>query len=262
MERTPAVVIRLVPWSETSYVVTLFTRRWGKVEAVAKGARRHKNPYDTAMELLACCEVVLIRKPSEALDVLTEAKLSFRFRPPGRHLENLYAAYYLAEMLQVLTQPDDPHQKLFDLAQQVLQLWRCEPINPWMVFRWETAALKLLGHCPSLGRCVECGRSLVPRGTGTFAPVHGGVLCVRCRRGRRPLVALSAPSWKAWLVMAQEPLEAVLRTEPLSFGRPGEIRAVMNLYLSHLRGSPWRMHRFLPPAVPLSSRKPGRQTAS
>ncbi len=246
MERTAALVIRLVPWSEASYVVGLFTRRFGKVEAVAKGARRAKNPFDTAMELLAVSDVVLLRKRSEALDIVAEAKLEFRFRPPAGSLANLYAAYYVAEMLQVLTEPEDAQPSLFDAAVSVLELWRRRTINPWMVFRWETAALKLLGVQPSLAHCVECGQAVVPRARVAFAPVHGGVVCNRCRGGKRPLLTLSAPTWKAWMALAQEPLTAVVRQEPLQTGSSGELRSVMNQYLAHLRGGPWRLHPLLP----------------
>ncbi len=246
MERTAALVIRLVPWSEASYVVELFTRRFGKVEAVAKGARRAKNAFDTAMELLAVSDVVLLRKRSDALDVVAEAKLEFRFRPPGAALPNLYAAYYVAEMLHVLTEPEDAQPSLFDAAVAVLRQWRRREINPWMVFRWETAALKLLGVHPSLTHCVECGTAVVPRGRVAFGPVHGGVLCPGCRRGKRPLVTLSAPTWKAWLALAREPLQKLTSPRPLEFGSSGELRAVMNQYLAHLRGSPWRMHPLLP----------------
>ncbi len=246
MERTAALVIRLVPWSEASYVVELFTRRLGKVEAVAKGARRAKNPFDTAMELLAVSDAVLLRKRGEALDIVAEAKLEFRFRPPQAALANLYAGYYVAEMLHALTEPEDAQPSLFDAAVAVLELWRRREVNPWMIFRWETAALKLLGVQPSLAHCAECGRVASPRGRIAFAPIHGGVVCPECRQGKRPVLSLSAPTWKAWMALAQEPLAAVTRTQPLPIGSSGELRAVMNQYLAHLRGAPWRMHPLLP----------------
>ena len=40
LEKTDAIVIRLVDFSETSCVVTLFSRDYGKIAALAKGARR------------------------------------------------------------------------------------------------------------------------------------------------------------------------------------------------------------------------------
>ena len=115
-EKATAIVLRVIEFSETSSVVTLFTRDFGKIRALAKGARRPKGPFESALDLLGLCRIVFLRKSSDALDLLTEAKLERRFRPPGGDLSNLYAAYYVAELLNELTDDYDPHPELFDAA--------------------------------------------------------------------------------------------------------------------------------------------------
>ena len=97
LEKTDAIVIRLVDFSETSCVVTLFSRHFGKIAALAKGARRPKGPFDSALDLLTVCRIVFLHKSSDALDLLTEAKMVRRFRSASRSLPHLYAAYYIAE---------------------------------------------------------------------------------------------------------------------------------------------------------------------
>src|SRR5215468_5196458 len=119
-EKTLALVLRAVEFSETSSVVTLFTRDFGKIRGLAKGARRPKGPFESALDLLSLCRLVFLRKSSEALDLLTEAKLERRFRPANRDLSNLYAGYYVAELLNEFTDDYDPHAQLFDLADQTL----------------------------------------------------------------------------------------------------------------------------------------------
>src|SRR6478672_6151478 len=115
-EKSLAIVLRTIEFSETSVVATLFTERFGKISALAKGARRPKGPFESALDLLSLCRIVFLRKSSDALDLLTEAKLERRFRVVGRDLSNLYAAYYLAELLNELTDSADPHPELFDAA--------------------------------------------------------------------------------------------------------------------------------------------------
>src|SRR5271154_301987 len=119
-EKADALVLRSVDFSETSSVVTLFTREFGKIGALAKGARRPKGPFESALDLLALCRIVFLRKSSEALDLLTEAKLERRFRPAPRSLSSLYAGYYLAELLAKLPESYDPHPELFDQADRAL----------------------------------------------------------------------------------------------------------------------------------------------
>ena len=74
-EKTQAIVLKMIEFSETSCIVTLFTEGFGKVGALAKGARRPKGPFEGAIDLLALIRIVFLRKSSEALDLLTEAKL-------------------------------------------------------------------------------------------------------------------------------------------------------------------------------------------
>ena len=65
-EKVQAIVIRVVEFSETSCVVTLFTREFGKISGLAKGARRPKSPFESALDLLAVCRIVFLHKSSDA----------------------------------------------------------------------------------------------------------------------------------------------------------------------------------------------------
>ena len=120
-DQTTALVLRAIEFSETSLVVTLLTKDFGRVSALAKGARRPKGPFEGSLDLLSVCRVVVIRKNSESLDLLTEAKLLRRFRGAERSLQRVYAGYYLSEMLRLLlTDDNDPHPDVYNLALQTL----------------------------------------------------------------------------------------------------------------------------------------------
>src|SRR5205809_6004985 len=97
LETADALVVRLHDFSESSRVVTLWTRELGKVRALAKGAKRLKSSFESALDLLTVCDIVLLRKTSGALDLLKEARASERFPRLRRDLAALYAGYYVAE---------------------------------------------------------------------------------------------------------------------------------------------------------------------
>ncbi len=240
-EKTDAIVIRLVDFSETSCVVTLFSRDYGKIAALAKGARRPKGPFDSALDLLTVCRIVFLHKSSDALDLLTEAKMVRRFRSASRSLPHLYAAYYIAELLAALTDDADPHEELFDAAlAAITALDELADVEATVV-RFELETLRILGHLPSVDLCTGCGMEIVGEGRVAFGLLTGGVLCGLCRRGLSQVLGVS-----------QEVLQAIRETTgsdqvtpPLDDRVRGELRGVMNHYFSHLMGRRPRMQSFL-----------------
>jgi DNA repair protein RecO (recombination protein O) len=241
--KTDAIVLKIVDFSESSCVVTLFTRDFGKISGLAKGARRPKSSFEAALDLLAVCRIVFLHKSSEALDLLTEAKLERRFRAATRDLSRLYAGYYVAELLIELTDEGDPHPELFAAAETALAALSGDgEIRRW-VLRFEMTALRLLGHMPSLSACVECGRKVVADRRAAFGLIAGGVLCDEHRRGKRQVVALSATALGVLRCFAAEKdawQETVV--DPRVWG---EVRGLMNQYFTHLTGHRLRMPRYL-----------------
>ena len=243
-EKATALVLRVIDFSETSAVVTLFTREFGKVRALAKGAHRPKGPFESALDLLAVCRVVFLRKSSDALDLLTEAKLERRFRPPPGALANLYAAYYIAELLGELTDDYDPHPELFDATERALARLRKRDAVAPVVVHFELTALRLLGHLPSLDTCVECGKTVKESGRTPFSQQAGGVLCKSCRVGRKQIISIS-PGVLAAMSRLAVPNDEGSAPAELDRRTSGELRAVLNHYVSHLLGREPRMQRYL-----------------
>ncbi len=181
-EKTEAVVIRLADFSESSRVVTLFSRDWGKVSAVAKGARRLKGPFEAALDLLAVCRIVFIRKSSSSLDILTEAQLISRFRPQGRNLNRFYGGYYLAELLSSLTEDYDPHLVLYDEAVQTLSRLAADEDPKLALLRFELVVLREIGQLPAFDLCVVCGQETSQGGPFGFWVSQGGLICPKCQK--------------------------------------------------------------------------------
>jgi DNA repair protein RecO (recombination protein O) len=284
-EKSLALILRLVEFSETSVVVTLFTRDFGKITAVAKGARRPQSPFEAALDLLALVRVLFLHKSSGAMDLLTEARLERRFRAASRDLARLHAGYYVAELLRELTDDADPHPELFDEADRTLADLDGDAPVAMALVRFELAALRLLGHLPALHECVGCGTPLEAAGRVAFGQIAGGVLCPKCRAGQRSVVSVSSQAIAALRRVAegevQGPKSKVENMESEGRGlarRPeqeenvggprcevddrnsevaerhaeeldrkvlGEIRGLLNNYLAHLVGHKLRMHPYI-----------------
>ncbi len=270
-EKSLAIVLRVTEYSETSCIVNLLTREFGRIGAIAKGARRPKSPFNAGIDVLAVCQIVFINKPS-ALSILTEAKLERRFRAGERDLKRLYAGYYVIELIRTLTDEGERAPELFDLTHEMLvQLDKgvfSENEMNHRILQYELSLLDLLGQLPMLTRCVSCGREKTMLSEVNFGLNAGGVLCQTCRRGKPNVVQVSTTGFQSLLDLvgaqigqqgsnsdnwnqAHQVKERQLRswtsttTEPTSVDDLSEIRDLIQLYITHLLGYPPKLYSFM-----------------
>lgn len=257
-EKTPAIILKVVDFSETSCVVTLFTHSLGKITALAKGARRPKGPFESAIDVLAVCHVVFLHKTTGAMDLLTEAKLDRRFRSAARDLQRLYSGYYLVELLRTLTDEADPHPEVFEHAMKALHAIDGDGDVARSVFEFECGLLQALGHTPMLTRCVACGINKTRIERVHFGLADGGLLCNDCSRGKSAIKILGSDCLQFMMDQFGVTLESAStfsdsnveqgdNPEQSFHSRPGypEARQVMNQYLNYLVGHQIRLQKYI-----------------
>ena len=245
MPSADALILRTVDFSETSRIITLYTRQFGKIEALAKGGRRLKGPFESSLDILARTSVTFIPKRGEALDLLTESKLIRRFRVHAANLAGTLGGYYVVELVNSFTAVSDPLPPLYDLAVKVLNQLEEGTFVMRTLLRFEGRFLHLIGHLPELRNCVECG-SVIPRGPDiriVFGITDGGVLCPACLPGHRHTVAVTAETLETWesLISPLDKSEAWKRL-PMSRQTLGAIRRLVNQYICTLLDGKPRLH--------------------
>jgi DNA repair protein RecO (recombination protein O) len=242
VEKAIALVLRTADWSESSRIATLWTREFGKVRALAKGGRRLKSNFESALDLLTVCSIVFLRKSSGSLDLLTEAQVLERFPRLRTDLQALYAGYYVAELLADWTEDYDPHPFLFDEARETLQtVGTPGTVTALRVARFELVLLRELGYAPALHDCVACGAELAGQGLA-FSPAAGGVLCPPCAPRQRVRRPLSAATWQA-LQALSETGEAWRREWSPAVRK--ELRQLLGQYVTYLLGRQPRLLSYL-----------------
>lgn len=232
-------MVRVSDWSETSRIATLFTREHGKLRVLAKGGRRLRSPFESSLDLLNHDRMVLIRKTSGGLHLLTEASQMGKFQGLARNYQALNGAYLVAELLGDWTEENDPHPVVFEAALGCLRDLETGSWNPRdRVVFFELALLVDLGYRPEFAGCVGCGKK-AEKGPAAFAFGSGGLMCRECRRDQRGWRELPEPCWK----LARDLVAA------LEAGRDGrtefseaaesarrEVRRWLGEYLSWIRG--------------------------
>jgi DNA repair protein RecO (recombination protein O) len=254
-EKAQALVLRTTDWSETSRIATLWTREFGKVRALAKGGRRLKSNFENALDLLTYCSIVFLRKSHGSLDLLTEAQVVRRFPRLRSDLAALHGAYYVAELLEAMTEEHDPHPMLFDAALETLDLLgspgagEAPAVGPCVV-RFELVLLQEVGYSPALDGCASCGGP-VDEQRPAFSYAAGGLVCPNCVAGCRDRRPLSPAAREMLRALQPPPADAPpsgeamedARRRPWEAGVRREVRQLLGQYITYLLG---RRPRLLP----------------
>ena len=177
------ICLRKVEYSETSQILTLFGRAYGRVQLIAKGAHRRTkagaSKFDGGIDLLDVGDAVFSHAPERELSPLTEWHLLDGHLELRRGLRPMHLALYAAELVNLLIEEHDPHAELFDRMQQtLLELGTGRIEESFLSF--ELDLLREAGYLPELGGCLQCGSMLTERERAYFSPSRGGVVCRNC----------------------------------------------------------------------------------
>ena len=105
-------------WSESSLILEVFTRHYGRIALVAKGAKRPSSSFRPI--LLPLQPLHLAFGGDAEIRTLRAAEWQGgHVMPTG---DALMAGYYLNELLLTLLARDDPHPGLFDVYADVVQV--------------------------------------------------------------------------------------------------------------------------------------------
>jgi DNA repair protein RecO (recombination protein O) len=180
---TDAVVLHIFDYLETSRIVRLATREMGVQSALARGARRSRSRYGSALDLFASGVAELSTKPGRELHTLTSFDV-VRARPRlAEDLGRFTGASALAE-LTLRFSGEDTHPELFETFVAALDALDAADsgttVDVSLCSAWRIVGE--LGFAPSLDRCSSCETIVPADQPASFSHRAGGVLCAGCAR--------------------------------------------------------------------------------
>jgi DNA repair protein RecO (recombination protein O) len=187
--RDEAVVLRVHKLGEADRIVTLLTRRHGRVRAVGKGVRRTSSRFGARLEPGSHIDVQLYSRLPEGqaapdgrrnLDVVQQTESIDAF---GARLADDYARWTAAsaicETAERLTEEGEPALRLFLLVVGALRALVAHEHDPGLVLdAFLIRAMANAGWEPALTECAKCSR---PGPHAGFNVPAGGAVCDDCR---------------------------------------------------------------------------------
>jgi DNA repair protein RecO (recombination protein O) len=169
-DHEPGYVLHTYPYKETSLIVELFTRLFGRTAVLERGARRARS----AMRgVLLSFHPLRLSFSTGQLGNLISAEWAGALQPLAG--QGLMCGFYLNELLLRLLPRDDPHEALFDSYGEALTRLSLAGDASVVLRGFEKRLLAELGYAPLLERDAA-SRPIDPDGLYVYEPERGPTL--------------------------------------------------------------------------------------
>ncbi|WP_336632967.1 MULTISPECIES: DNA repair protein RecO [unclassified Microbacterium] len=182
--RDEVVVLRTHKLGEADRIVTMLSRRHGKVRAVAKGVRRTSSKFGARLEPFMVADVQLYQ--GRSLDIVQQAEsLGAYGAPIVADYERYTAAHVMVETADRLNEAEATPQQYLLLVGGLRTLSQGGHAPRSVLDSYLLRAMALSGWAPSLEDCARCG---APGPHDWFVAPLGGAVCDACAPAGSPRV--------------------------------------------------------------------------
>ncbi|HEX30698.1 TPA: DNA repair protein RecO [Candidatus Poribacteria bacterium] len=171
------ILIRTFNFGEADKIASFYTDE-GKLRLIARGARKPRSRFASALEPLNYGQVVYFERSSSNLHSLSSFDVIDRFERIKGDLDRFSSASMALELIDIVSVEGMSDREGFRLFTEYLNLIEDSSEPDLVTYAF---ALKFLSHSgfrPQLERCVSCLSPI--KGTPWFNALSGGVLCARC----------------------------------------------------------------------------------
>ncbi len=178
IDKTDAVVLSTRNFRQTSLIANFYTRDFGKLSGLLKGAREDPVKFNSNLDVLSVNEIIFYRKINSSLHLVSQCDLKRDFRLIKGNLERIKKALRLIELVNALTAQEDSNEQIFDLLIACLiQMENSYDMDKLLII-FKIKVLDFCGFKPHLDSCVSCNSKIIAQ--ARFSLKLGGLLCDRC----------------------------------------------------------------------------------
>lgn len=198
--RTDGVILKSMDFRESSRILTVYTRDFGKQSLLAKGVRGSQSRLAGVTAPLNYVTLVFYRSENRELQLLSQCDLVRPWRALTESLEAMAAGMAICELLSLVVQGEEEHPALFEILVQSLDAVNSAKDNRAnALYVFEVRLLELLGFRPELRICGHCGKAIGEGGKVALGVHPGRIVCGSCAAAGHGGEGLSAAAYQVLL---------------------------------------------------------------
>lgn len=211
---TNAIVIRSLNYSESDKIITFFTKDFGKLRGIAKGARRSRKRFQNALGLFSHLRLIFFDKEGLGLVRAESCDILHSFPRIKEDLGKiLYGNYYL-ELVNEMAGERETNREAFELLLSFLFSLEELTLQEEQLRIFEIRMLSLFGYRPNMRRCNICKKDwedLKEIPIVFFSLERGALICEPCSKMRNNLIPLTLGTARLIEKVSQSELSKVER---------------------------------------------------
>ncbi len=212
-------VLKSLSYGESDLIVTFFSHEFGKINGIAKGAKKSRKRFANVFEPFSLTSMIFSRKSRDTLALIESCEIINHFALIRQDLEKTLIASYFIDLADHFSPEGKSNENLFILLADFLDSLTREKASDAVIRFFEMRLLKISGFEPALGACVRCKTPVTNGGKYFFYPQEGGITCAACARPQRYDQSVSAGAIRTLLLgkdMDMDKINRVCLTEDLA----------------------------------------------
>ena len=181
IHQTEAIVLNHHKYGNSSVICNLFTSKYGKINIIAKGARRLKNTHSAVLQPCNNIDLVFFSKKTRKVQTLKEASIITSFISINKDYNKMLYSLTIMDIINKISFHDNPCNIIFRLIKTTLKKFNQtlpENLKLYYVF-FQIQLLIYLGYHPSFFQCYQCEQKL---NDANFDLDIGQLLCINCSK--------------------------------------------------------------------------------
>jgi DNA repair protein RecO (recombination protein O) len=176
-----SIILKTYALAEADRIVVFFTRQYGLVRGVAKGAKRLNSKFGSTLEPFSVANIEFFQKEEHELVSIQNAELLRSVFEQAGDPEFLDTFSYISDLLAAFSPPHDADETLYRMVSACIDSAAAGGTS-FLAYRvyFELWLLRLGGYLPEWKHCGECRRPMA----GEPAYITGGMLlsCANCAK--------------------------------------------------------------------------------
>ncbi len=177
---TQAIVLHTTDFAESDRIVSLYSRDFGRLRGIAKGAKKSLRRFGSSLEPFTVNEMSFSERETRGLVRLERCLIVKAYPGISGDLKRLVLGTYLLELIEALTPEKERHPEIFDLLGLFIELLASRDFREELLRFFELKLFGYLGYQPEFQSCTTCRGAFDLQQAYGFSIRRGGIICPRC----------------------------------------------------------------------------------